>query len=89
MTWGKMNKIARKHTGEYFRTEKGEIGEVVHWYTIGVDLLFKDGTTAIFAVGDLVQVQTPDNTAQFEQFTFDETGRVVKGGYNAHQIRSR
>jgi len=78
--WGKVVKIARKHTGKYFRTETGELGEAVHWHNWGgVDLLFQDGTIATCSAGDLTLVEVPDDTAQFSRFEFDETGRV-KGG---------
>jgi len=75
--WGKINIIDREHTGEYFQTEQGELGEAVYQHGWGgVDLLFETGDVATCALGDLVRVGMPTNAARFERFEFNEAGQV-------------
>ena len=88
-TFGKSNRICRKHSGEYFTNEDGEIGEAVHWWGWGgVDLLFSNGNIVTYAMGDILSA--PANmlvTASMKSvcdaitaWTFDEFGGAVKKG---------
>jgi len=78
MTWGKVVRRARAHTGEFYCTENGKICEAVETYSWGgVELLYSNGQTATHAIGDIVPVATPDNEARFLQFEFDEQGKPI------------
>jgi len=75
MNWVKQNRITRQHTGKFYQDKDGCIGEAVHfWGWGGVDLLFENHTTAVFAIGDVVAVEPPQNAADFAAITFDEYG---------------
>jgi len=80
--FGKCNRIARKHMGEFFINDDNEVGEAVHWWGWGgVDLLFPNGNIVTYAMGDVSETDAPAPTREaIAVWEFDEFGGAVKAG---------